>query len=346
VSGGARGSRSEVGGRASFEAPANIAFIKYWGTLDPERTLPYNPSISMTLARCVSRCTVEWRPGRSGESEVLFRPWGGELAPAPEGFATGVRRHLRRLAAWAGIDGSFRVSTENTFPTGAGIASSASGYAALALAFVAAVGRTAEAAELSRLARASGSGSAARSVLGGYVEWPAGDGEALSYALELASHDHWELCDLVAVVDASPKAVSSLDGHRAAPSSPFFEPRQEHLPRRLERVRRAIEARELSVLGPAIEEEAIELHLIAMSSRPPIYYWRPATLAVLETARALRREGVEVWATIDAGPNVHLLCEPAAEERVAERIEGLPEVERLIRDRVGPGPRPLAEEVG
>jgi len=127
------GPRGEGLAKASAQAAANIAFIKYWGTRDREATLPYNPSISMTLSRCLSRCTVERLAG--GPGEVLFRTSGGDLAPAAPGFAAGVRRHLERLAAWAGVEGSYRVSTENTFPTGAGIASSASGFAAMATAF-------------------------------------------------------------------------------------------------------------------------------------------------------------------------------------------------------------------
>lgn len=329
--------------RASAQAPANIAFIKYWGTRDSEATLPYNPSISMTLSHCVSRCTIERLGG--GPGEVLFRPPGGVLAPAAPGFAEGVRRHLSALASWAGVEGPFRVATENTFPTGAGIASSASGFAALAAAFCGLVDRQVTPRELSVLARASGSGSAARSAFGGYVEWPEGEGKEEGYAVCLAAEGHWEIHDLVAVVDDSPKGVSSRQGHEAALSSPYFQPRLELLAERLAVVRRAIERRSLADLGPVIEEEAIDLHLIAMSSRPAIFYWRPATLAVLAAVRDLRAEGTAVWATIDAGPNVHLICESAEVERVAAAVGSMPEVSRLIRDRVGAGPCPLEEHL-
>ncbi|MDX1501944.1 MAG: diphosphomevalonate decarboxylase [Thermoanaerobaculia bacterium] len=333
-----------MSGRATAEAPSNIAFVKYWGTRDLERTLPYNPSISMTLSRCVSRCTVERRPPAEGV-EVLWRPEGGELAPAPEAFRAGVERHLRRLAATAGVESGFRVATANTFPTGAGIASSASGFAALAVAATAVLGLPAGWRELSARARESGSGSAARSTLGGYVEWPAPEALEGEHAAQLHPAGHWALSDLVAVVDASPKRVSSRDGHRAAPGSPYFARRLELLPGRLDRVRRALARRDMTELGPVIEEEALDLHLIAISSRPPIHYWRPGTLAVLEAARELRAEGVEVWATIDAGPNVHLICETGDEARVEERVAALPEVERLIVDRVGEGPRLLDEHL-
>ncbi len=329
--------------RFTAVAPSNIAFIKYWGTRDEERTLPYNPSISMTLSRCVSRCTVELLPDGAADEVLLAE--GSSPAPAPPAFSEAVLRHVRRLAAWAGSGAGFRVAARNSFPTGAGLASSASGFAALTLAVLGALGRQVGPRELSVLARRSGSGSAARSVLGGYVQWPAEGAGEEGYAEALAEAGHWDLRNVVAVVDASPKQVSSRQGHRLAPSSPYFEERLRRLPDRLERVRRAIRERDLEELGPVVEEEAIDLHLIAMSSRPPIFYWRPGTLAVLEAARQLRSEGLRAWATIDAGPNVHLICPPEDEEQVAARVGALPAVESVIRDGVGEGPVESSEHL-
>lgn len=330
-----------MSGKASVEAPSNIAFIKYWGTRDRERTLPYNPSISMTLSRCVSRCTVEHRPDGVGH-EVLLRDGGDDrFLPAGEAFASGVKRHLDRLRHWAGAEGSFAVATENSFPTGAGMASSASGFAALTLATLGALGRRLGIEEVSALARLSGSGSAARSVLGGYVEWPSERSVREGAAVELAPAGHWELCDVVAVVDSSPKEVSSRQGHRRAPSSPYWERRLERLPARLEEVRRAIAERDLERLGKVMEDEAVDMHLVAMSSRPPILYWTAGTFAVLELARRLRQRGVGAWATIDAGPNVHLICASDDAATVSEELEACDEVESVIFDRVGAGPRPL-----
>ena len=199
--------------------------------------------------------------------------------------------------------------------------------------------------EQSSLARLSGSGSAARSVFGGYVEWPAGEGEENCHARPLASHRDWDLRDVIAVVEAGPKAVSSRGGHRRAPTSPYFETRQERLPERLRAVREAIASRDLARLGPLLEEDAVDLHLIAMSSRPPIFYWHPGTLRGLAAVRGLREEGVGAWATMDAGPNVHVICEPGAEARVVARLEDLPEVRTVIRDGVGPGPRRCAKHL-
>jgi diphosphomevalonate decarboxylase len=349
------------GGKATATAPANIAFVKYWGARDPARALPLAPSISMTLDRCRSKTTVEVLPtGRAGDGdEVLLRGPGGGLEPAPERFAARVRCHLDALRDWAaggaGAGGGgprFRVATENSFPPAAGLASSASGFAALAVAVATALGRDPLGdpargglgrAELSSLARRSGSGSAARSVVGGYVEWPsaaAGGSAGDPRAAALAPASHWPLADVIALVEEEPKAVSSLEGHRLAPTSPHFTRRLAELPRRLAEVRAAIAARDLRRLGPVLEEEAVELHLIAMSSRPPVFYWHPGTLAVLEAVRALRTPaaGLAAWATMDAGPNVHVICPAAEAEEVAARLGRLPAVRGVIEDRAGDGP--------
>lgn len=331
-----------MNGKATAIAPSNIAFIKYWGTRDVERTLPYNPSLSMTLDRCVTRTTVEYIAD-GGEDEISYREDDLRLVLAPEAFAQGVRRHLERLRSWASVGGAFRVATENSFPTGAGLASSASGFAALTMAVVAALEREVSAPELSVLARLSGSGSAARSVLGGYVEWPAGEGDEEGHAVAIAGADHWQLKDLIAILDTEPKSVSSRQGHRLATTSPYFAPRLELLPSRLDRVRSAIREKSFEQLAPVVEEEAIDLHLIAMSSNPPIFYWQPGTLEVLATIRRLRSEGLAVCATMDAGANVHTICLPEDEERIAAELEAIPAVSTVIRDGVGQGPQ-ISEE--
>lgn len=357
------------GGKATASAPANIAFVKYWGARDLPRALPLAPSISMTLERCRSRTTVE--AVASAADEVLLAGPDGRLEPAPERFAARVHRHLDALREWAAGGGPgaggphFRVATENSFPAAAGLASSASGFAALAVAVAEALGRDPlgdpmagglGGGELSSLARRSGSGSAARSVLGGYVEWPAGadgeDGQSGGSdddprAAQLFPAAHWALADVIALVEERPKEVPSLDGHRLAPTSPHFERRLAELPRRLAEVRAAIRDRDLGRLGPVVEEEAIELHLIAMSSRPPVFYWQPGTLEVLAAVRAMRAPGIGLgaWATMDAGANVHVICAEAEAAKVAARLERLPAVRGVIRDRVGDGPRLHAEHL-
>jgi diphosphomevalonate decarboxylase len=330
--------------KTTISAPANIAFIKYWGARDLERALPLNSSISMTLERCVTQCTAEVIQGDQDEI-WLAESHGGFSTPKPE-FHRRIKQQLDRMRDWAGSEERFRVATRTTFPSAAGLASSASGFAALTLATAGAQGRSGTSnAELSRLARSSGSGSAARSVLGGYVEWPAGEDEKGSQAVQISDAEHWDLRDVIAVVEIGPKSVPSLEGHRRAVSSPYFSRRLELLPERLAKVRRAIAERDLEMLGPVIEEEAIDLHLVAMSSHPPIFYWAPGTVAVLRTVRELRQEGLAAWATMDAGANVHVICDPDSEEDVAERLEGLSSVGFVIQDSVGSGPETDTEHL-
>ena len=328
--------------KATVTAPANIAFIKYWGTRDEQQTLPFNPSLSMTLRECVTRTTVEHL--EDGEDDEVLQPGqGGGLVAAPASFTQRIEKHLERLRSWAGVGGSFRVATQNSFPMGAGLASSASGFAALTLAVVEALGRKPESRELATLARLSGSGSAARSVLGGYVRWPAGEGDDEGHAVAVAPADHWDLRDAIAILQDAPKRVSSREGHRRAPSSPYFEARLKLLPERFQRARAAIESRSFEELAPVVEEEAIDLHLIAMSSRPPIFYWEPSTLRVLAKVRRMRESGLQVCATMDAGANVHVICSARDEPRAAAALETMPEVRSVIRDGVGQGPSSSCE---
>jgi diphosphomevalonate decarboxylase len=156
--------------------------------------------------------------------------------------------------------------------------------------------------------------------------------------VQLAEAVDWELRDVIAVVEIGPKVVSSRDGHQRAHTSPYYAKRQELVPGRLDKVREAIKAADLSLLGPVLEEEAIDLHLIAMSSHPPIFYWSPGTVAVLRAVRELRQEGLQAFATMDAGANVHVICDADSEDDVAERLEDLPAVGFVIRDGVGDGP--------
>ncbi len=340
-------------GKCTVSAPANIAFIKYWGTTDLERALPCNGSISMTLSVCRSRCTVELVPG-PGKSTIhlaVEEARGSQVLEPPPRFRQRALDHLERLRAWARTqghpsEGHWRVVTRNSFPAAAGLASSASGFAALTLAACGALGLDPDADTRSLLARRSGSGSASRSVLGGFVEWPppdwsadAADAETTCVARQMAPAQHWDLADVIALVETGPKAVASLDGHRRAASSPHFAARQALLPARLEAVRSAVLARDLDRLGPLLEQDAIELHLIAMSSQPPIFYWQPATLAVLAAVRQLREDGCSAWSTMDAGANVHVICAQAESERVTTTLARVDGVHQVLRDRVGDGPR-------
>ena len=272
----------------------------------------------MTLRECVTRTTVEIVDRAVGDA-VFLRTKEGSLDPATEAFTQRVEPHLERLRGWAGEEVSFRVATENSFPMGAGMASSASGFAALTLAVVTALGRQVSSEEASVLARLSGSGSAARSVLGGYVKWPAGEGPEEEHATQVAPAEHWDLRDVVAVLQEQAKEVSSREGHERAPSSPYFEPRQKLLPaptgdqsprqfwretsRPLHRLSKRRPSTSTSLQCPRT--------LPSSTGGPaPSRSWRPFA--------ACDRKASEVCATMDAGANVHMICTPESETVVAE----------------------------
>ncbi len=309
-------------------ACSNIAFIKYWGNRDTARRIPLNDSVSMNLDHCTTTTTVGFDE-KLGEDQVLL---GGQ--EAAEAVRMRVVDHLNRVRALAKIETRARVESQNSFPTGAGIASSASAFAALSLAATRAAGLELTEREVSMLAR-QGSGSACRSIPAGFVEWITSSEPNHSYALTIAPPDHWDLRDVIAVVSTEEKRVGSTQGHAGAATSLFLPERLNALSVRLHRVRRAILARDLALLGPEIEEEAIELHFIAMTSRPPIYYWSPAMVRVIQEMQRWREEGLAVYFTLDAGPNVHLICEGKNAERVAELTRRVPEVQQVIVNAPG-----------
>ena len=186
--------------KSTAKAGSNIAFVKYWGNANDELRIPMNGSISMTLDAAQTITTVEFSADLDRDILVLNEEDAGEKATAR------ASKHLDHLRELAGTDLRARIVSRNTFPTGAGIASSASGFACLTMAAAGALGLELDTPELSRIARL-GSGSASRSIDGGFVEWIPGDSHESSYAVELAPADHWDLVDIIAIVSQDEKDV-------------------------------------------------------------------------------------------------------------------------------------------
>ena len=311
-------------------ASANIAFIKYWGNRPGDLNLPLNPSISMTLDSCYTDTSVEPIPGPVDEITISGK------TPGEKALARTVK-FLDMMRRWAGSAQHFRVISENSFPTGCGIASSASGFAALTGATLAALDKRACGAEMSRLARL-GSGSAARSVDGGFVELLSGETHEACYAVQLADENAWpNLRDVVAILSSEEKATSSADGHKLAVTSELFEGRLRAIPARAAQVREAIRRRDLEMLGEAAEADALSMHAVMMTSRPPLFYWTERTVRAINAVHALRQRGVEAYFTIDAGPNVHIITVARHEEAVKRMVKDELGAE-LIVARPGHGP--------
>lgn len=330
---------------ATAVAPANIAFIKYWGVQDPSRTLPFNGSISMNLDSCLATTTVTFDEALA-DDEVTLALSGGAAQPAGGLQRERVVAHLDRLRALADVPWRARVQSSNNFPSDSGIASSAAGFAALSVAGAAALGLDLDERALSLLARRSGSGSACRSVPTGYVEWlvPEGSFDPLgwdeeAYAVSIAPPAHWALSDVVAVVDTGAKKIGSAENHQLATTSAYFPARLAEIPARLEAVREAIQRRDLELLGAAIEADAVSMHAVCMTSNPPSFYWNSGTMGVIQAVRGWRSEGLLAYFTIDAGPNVHVICATERRAEVEERLAALPGVQFVIGNNAGAGAR-------
>jgi diphosphomevalonate decarboxylase len=325
---------------ATAIGPANIAFTKYWGVRDPELTLPYNGSLSMNLDNCLATTTVSFDAALDHD-EVTLRLFGQEPQAAQRGPHGRVTAQLDRIRRLAGVDTRAHVFSENNFPADAGIASSAAAFAALTLASAAALELELDERQLTILTRQSGSGSACRSIPSGYVEWisPANASDRESYAVSVAPPEHWALADVVAVVDAAAKKTGSAENHRLVATSPYFATRLAEVPARTAAAREAVLSRDLRVLGPLIEADAVSMHAICMTMNPPSFYWSPGTLAVIHAVREWREQGLESYFTIDAGPNVHVICEQHNAEAVAAQLAQLPGVQFTISNGVGAGAR-------
>jgi diphosphomevalonate decarboxylase len=327
--------------KATIRAGSNIAFIKYWGVDDATINLPQNNSISLTLADAHTTTTLEWLPARDLTRDELTLD-GVRL---DERKAARLVRHLDRIRALAAVDDRARVVSQNNFPMASGIASSASGFAALTTAACHALGLNLDATRLSAIAR-RGSGSASRSLFGGFVEWERGHDDASSVARQLHPADHWDLYDVVAVVSGAEKAVSSEQGHQLAGSSPLNRGRVAGLDHALTEVRTALADRDLHRLGPVIEQDALAMHAVMMTSSPSLLYWQPGTLEIIHAIRQWReQEGLAAYFTIDAGPNIHVICEAATAPIVQSRLQTLSSVQQIIVSRPGPAPVVLREHL-
>jgi len=313
---------------ATAQANPNIAFIKYWGNRDNDLRLPSNGSISMNLDGLFTRTIVSFQPSLPLDELIIN---GHEIVGKSldrVSFILGIVRGL------AGTKMNAEVMSENNFPAGAGIASSAAAFAALALAASKAAGLDMSESELSRLAR-RGSGSAARSIPAGFVEWQMGTGEKDSFAVSIASADHWDLLDCIAIVNTAHKKTGSTEGHALAGTSPLQAARLADAPRRLEICRKAILNKDFGSFANIIEHDSDMMHAVMMTSDPPLMYWQSATVNIFHSVREWREAGLPAAYTVDAGPNVHVFCVREHAQDVEKRLRELPGVSDVLVSGVG-----------
>jgi len=315
----------------------NIAFIKYWGNRDAVQRIPSNGSISMNLEQLWTKTTVS-TDARLQKDQLRIN---GKKAHATA--AERVSLFLETIRNMVHSDVFFSVESANNFPVSAGIASSASAFSALAAAVLDLLGISASEQQLSAFARL-GSGSACRSIPTGFCEWKPGHDHSDSYAYSIASPDQWPLWDCIAVVADNPKKISSSHGHALAGTSPFQQARVEDAPRRLEICRNAIANQDFLQLAEIIESDSDMMHAVMMTSNPPIMYWLPASLEIMQLVRHWRESGTEAAYTLDAGPNIHVICTSSSRDFIEEKLRSHPNIKQVLSASVGSGTSILPSE--
>jgi diphosphomevalonate decarboxylase len=323
---------------AAAQAQPNIALVKYWGKRDAALNLPVVGSISITLDALWTRTRVAFEPGL-GQDEVSLN------GRSEAGESKRVSLCLDLLRQRAGVNWRARVDSRNNFPTAAGLASSASGFAALIHAGDAALRLSLSDAEKSVLARRC-SGSAARSIFGGYVEWAHGrlaDGTD-SVATPLLDAAAWPLRVAVAITSTAAKEVGSSEGmRRTAQTSPYQQAWIDTQEADLAVARKAILARDFETLADISEHSCLKMHALALAAQPGLLYWNGASVECMRRVRVLRGQGVPVFFTVDAGPQVKAVCAPEAIGQVKAALRGIPGVLDVVETGLGAGSRVITE---
>jgi len=315
--------------KATAAAPSNIAFIKYWGKKDEKLRLPANSSISVNLSGLKTTTTVKFSKEYKQDKVQI----NGQVNKKE---SIRVVEHLDRIRKLAKIELKAKVVSVNNFPKSSGLASSASGFAALTVAATSAAGLKLSEKQLTILARL-GSGSACRSIPDGFVEWIAGKTHQSSFARSIYPAKYWDISILVALVEGEKKKVSTTSGHKLARTSPFFGTRLKNINRKISLIKHLIKEKKFREFGQLVENESLEMHAIMLTSTPSLIYWQPATVAVMRHVRDLRHQGLPVYFTIDAGPHLFLICQNSDLTSITERLKTGRFIKKIILNRPARG---------
>ncbi len=303
-------------------AHSNIAFTKYWGKQDEVLRIPANSNISMNLSDLYTTTTVEFHTSYSVDEIIID-------GKKDEKETQRVVTHLNTIRKKAGITQQAKVMSQNTFPTSTGLSSSASGFAALTLAAVTAAGLQLKDKELSILARL-GSGSACRSIPDGFVEWVKGESSESSYAYSIYPKNHWDIVDIVLIVSDEKKIVPTTDGHKLAWTSPFFKDRLLRMNEKNILCKKYIAERDFKSFGTLVESEALEMHAVMITSKPSLIYWLPHTVFLMKQIQFMRKNGLEIYFTVNTGQDLHVLCEKKHLKRAVHELSYIKEIKKCI----------------
>lgn len=311
-------------------AYTNIAFIKYWGKKNEELILPQNNSLSLTLDAFYTETKVTFDENLDSDILILDGEEEGAKALKKAQVILDLVREMADIESYARID------SKNFVPTAAGLASSASGLAALAGAASLAAGLHLSETELSRLAR-RGSGSASRSIYGGFAEWQQGTSDEDSIAVPV-DDANWDIGMLFIIVDDNRKDVSSTEGmRRVVETSPYYDGWVSSSVEDLAAIKTAIANQDLVATGEIAERSALKMHALNLSANPPFNYWSPDSIVAMRKVTELREMGYPVYLTMDAGPNVKLICKASQLEEIYAILRKEYREEQLVMAKPGPG---------
>lgn len=314
-------------------AHPNIALAKYWGKRNEELNLPAVGSISITLDSLSSITSVQFI--NSDKRDIFYL--NGKLAEESEQIK--ITNFLNNFRKLSGFKSFVEVKTENNFPTSAGLASSASGFAALTKAADSLFSLNLSDRELSQIARL-GSGSASRSIFGGFTEWHKGitDDGSDCYAEQIAAEGHFPLSVIIAVTSNKSKKISSRTGMKnSAQTSPFYETFVKSSENDIIKLRKAILERDFSTLAEISMSSTIKMHSVMMTTEPPLFYWNSKTFEIIELIRNLHFQKVPVFFSIDAGPQVKIITPKGEENYVLKKLETVNQIEKIFVCSLGKG---------
>lgn len=314
--------------KVSARAHTNIALIKYWGKQDKDLIIPYNSSLSLTLEHFYTDTTVTFDDTLS--EDIFFLNDEQKNDQKVSHFLDIVRNKAQKNIF-------ARVESTNHVPTSAGLASSASAYAALALAASSAIGLELTKRELSRLAR-RGSGSASRSIFGGLVEWEKGHNDEDSFAMPIEETVDWDIQMIAIMINSNQKEVDSRSGmQHSVDTSPFYHEWVRSSEHDLIEMKKAISEKNLDKVGQIAENNAMKMHATTLSANPSFTYFNPDSIRAMDAVKALRKSGITCYFTMDAGPNVKIICSKAETPYILNKLSPLFGKDNLLVAKPGPG---------
>ena len=316
---------------ATAKAHTNIALVKYWGKKDQELIIPQTDSLSLTLNEFYTTTTVSFDNHLTSDLVAIDQQTLSKQAAKKVIHVLDIVRQLSGLKAFA------RVESINHVPTAAGLASSASAFAALAGAASAAAGLNLSGRDLSRLAR-RGSGSATRSIYGGLVEWQKGTDDTSSFAQPILENVDFPIEMLAVLVDTKKKKVSSRSGMQSSvETSPYYDAWRQVVANDMIAIKQAIKAKDIDQIGHIAEENALRMHALTFSADPGFTYFNGETLTIIKAVEDLRNQGVNCYYTMDAGPNVKVIYDRGNRSKIVEELSNIVGPERLVVSQPGPG---------